>query len=66
LILSGYGGRKNGPSLLDDPVLAAGTVVVSLSAQTFDEFLIMNGACRHSLVKIPARAVWAKIRPPAS
>jgi hypothetical protein len=39
-----------------------GTVWVPRRTQTFDGFLIMY---RHSIVEVPARAVWA-VRPPAS
>jgi hypothetical protein len=63
--LSGYGGRTNGPGVLDDPH-AMGNGAGCPGTQTFDDFLIMNGPYRHSLVKVPARAVWAKFRPPAS
>lgn len=34
-------------------------------AHTFDDFLIMNGPYRHYIVKLLARALWGKIRPPA-
>ena len=35
-------------------------------AHTFDDFLIMNGPYRGYIVKLLARGLWAKIRPPAN
>jgi glyoxylase-like metal-dependent hydrolase (beta-lactamase superfamily II) len=35
-------------------------------AHTFDDFLIMNGPYRRYIVKLLARALWGKVRPPAN
>jgi len=43
---------------------AARSIKDKPGAHTFDDFLIMNGPYRRYIVKLLARAVWAKIRPP--
>ena len=45
---------------------AARSIKDEPGAHTFDDFLIMNGPYRHYIVKLLARALWAKIRPPAA
>jgi hypothetical protein len=45
--------RDAARSIKDDP-----------GAHTFDDFLIMNGPSRRYIVKLLARALWAKVRPP--
>ena len=43
---------------------AARSIKDQPGAHTFDDFLIMNGPYRRYIVKLLARALWAKIRPP--
>jgi glyoxylase-like metal-dependent hydrolase (beta-lactamase superfamily II) len=45
---------------------AARSIKEQPGAHTFDDFLIMNGPYRRYIVKLLARALWAKIRPQAS
>lgn len=45
---------------------AARAVKDDPGAHTFDDFLIMNGPYRRYIVKLLARALWAKIRPKGS
>ena len=45
---------------------AARSVKDEPGAHTFDDFLIMNGPYRHYIVKLLARALWAKVRPPTN
>ena len=45
---------------------AARSVADQPGAHTFDDFLIMNGAARHYVVKLLGRALWEKVRPTAS
>ena len=42
---------------------AARSIKDSPGAHTFDDFLIMNGPSRKYIVKLLARALWAKVRP---
>ena len=42
---------------------AARSVKDKPGAHTFDDFLIMNGPYRHYIVKLLARAVWARVGP---
>ena len=44
---------------------AARSIKDEPGAHTFDDFLIMNGPYRGYIVKLLARALWAKVRPPA-
>ena len=43
---------------------AARAVKDKPGAHTFDDFLIMNGPYRRYIVKLLARGLWAKVRPP--
>jgi hypothetical protein len=43
---------------------AARSIQDKPGAHTFDDFLIMNGPARRYIIKLLARAVLAKIRPP--
>ena len=43
---------------------AARSIQDKPGAHTFNDFLIMNGPARRYIIKLLARAVWAKIRPP--
>ena len=43
---------------------AARSIKDKPGAHTFDDFLIMNGSSRRYIVKLLARALWAKVRPP--
>jgi hypothetical protein len=43
---------------------AARSIQDKPGAHTFDDFLIMNGPARRYIVKLIARAVLAKVRPP--
>ena len=43
---------------------AARSIKDKPGVHTFDDFLIMNGPYRHYIVKLIAKALWAKIRPP--
>jgi glyoxylase-like metal-dependent hydrolase (beta-lactamase superfamily II) len=43
---------------------AARSIKDEPGAHTFDDFVIMNGPARRYIVKLLARAVWGKIRPP--
>lgn len=45
---------------------AARSVKDEPGAHTFDDFLIMNGPYRSYIVKLLARALWGKIRPPGA
>jgi hypothetical protein len=45
---------------------AARSIKDKPGAHTFDDFLIMNGPYRGYIVKLLARALWAKVRPPAN
>ena len=45
---------------------AARSIKDKPGAHTFDDFLIMNGPYRGYIVKLLARGLWAKIRPPAN
>jgi hydroxyacylglutathione hydrolase len=45
---------------------AARSIKDKPGAHTFDDFLIMNGPYRGYIVKLLARALWCKIRPPAN
>jgi glyoxylase-like metal-dependent hydrolase (beta-lactamase superfamily II) len=44
---------------------AARSIKGEPGAHTFDDFVIMNGPYRHYIVKLLARALWARLRPPA-
>jgi len=44
---------------------AARSIDDKLGAHTFNDFLIMTGPHCHYVGKRRARAVWAKVRPPA-
>jgi hydroxyacylglutathione hydrolase len=43
---------------------AARSIQDKPGAHTFDDFLIMNGPARRYIIKLLARAVLTKIRPP--
>jgi glyoxylase-like metal-dependent hydrolase (beta-lactamase superfamily II) len=45
---------------------AARSIEDQPGAHTFDDFLIMNGPYRRYIVKLLARALWAKVRPQES
>jgi len=45
---------------------AARSIKDKPGAHTFNDFLIMNGPYRSYIVKLLARALWAKVRPPAA
>ena len=49
---------------LIDLLDAARSIKDNPGAHTFDDFLIMNGSSRRYIVKLLARALWAKVRPP--
>jgi glyoxylase-like metal-dependent hydrolase (beta-lactamase superfamily II) len=44
---------------------AARSVKDKPGSHTFDDFVILNGSARRWLVPLLARALWAKVRPPA-
>ena len=44
---------------------AARSIKGQPGAHTFDDFLILNGPYRRYIAKLLARALWAKVRPPA-
>jgi hydroxyacylglutathione hydrolase len=44
---------------------AARSIEDKPGAHTFDDFLIMNGPYRRYIVKLIARSLWGKVRPPA-
>jgi glyoxylase-like metal-dependent hydrolase (beta-lactamase superfamily II) len=44
---------------------AARSIENKPGVHTFDDFLILNGKPRRYIVKLLARALWAKVRPPA-
>lgn len=43
---------------------AARSIKDKPGAHSFDDFVILNGPPRRYIVKLLARALWAKIRPP--